>query len=397
MNEKQTSLLTFGLFVVFICCLVGFGVIAWLSGGVDFRGYYGAALLVREGGNPYDYRQLAPVLERVTGFMGNNPYFYPPWFCLFFIPLTFLPFAVARAVWLAFNVFLFWGTLELIMRTLGWKYATWHKYLLYLGLLFMFGIYCLRSEQAGFLLLLGVALFVWAWQQEKPIWAGLGVVLLLTKPQATFLLLFCLGVWALVKNRPIALWTGVWVGGLTAVSTLFIPRWWSFNREGFGAGLSVELDGADAVAAERVNTTLSDFLAFQFSIDPPVQTIIIGLMVILAFILIGYSWWRTQNVLILLQSSLLATLLITPYTLQYDYPPLAFVVIWSLITLSNVPSKRRGIIWGLLLISILVPLLQSWSYQGYWLLLAVFGMYSAVLFSSHKTNATPSATPRTGL
>lgn len=189
----------------------------------------------------------------------------------------------------------------------------------------------------------------------------------------------------------------MWAGGLTAVSTLFIPRWWSFNREGFGAGLSVELDGADAVAAERVNTTLTDFLAFQFGIDPPMQTIIIGLMVILAFILIGYSWWRTQNVLILLQSSLLATLLITPYTLQYDYPPLALVVIWSLVALPTLPKTWRRVNWGFLAVGITVPLMQSWSYQGYWLLLAVCGMYSVVLFFSHKTDATPLATPRTGL
>ena len=73
---------------IFILSLAGFGLYAGFHPGTDFRGYYGAALLVRHGGNPYEYAQLAPVLEEVSGFQGNNPYFYPPWYCLFFVPLT---------------------------------------------------------------------------------------------------------------------------------------------------------------------------------------------------------------------------------------------------------------------------------------------------------------------
>ena len=107
MNQKQTALLNFGTIIIFAMLLIGFGIFAWFGGGIDFRGYYGAATVVRLGGNPYDYRQLAPILEQITGYQGNNPYFYPPWFSLIFIPLTYLPFQVARAIWLLANLVYF--------------------------------------------------------------------------------------------------------------------------------------------------------------------------------------------------------------------------------------------------------------------------------------------------
>jgi len=42
-------------------------VIAFYSYGVDFRGYYSAARVLLNGGNPYDYSLVASVLLDVTG------------------------------------------------------------------------------------------------------------------------------------------------------------------------------------------------------------------------------------------------------------------------------------------------------------------------------------------
>jgi len=71
--------------------------------GQDFRGYYAAARVLLEGGNPYEYSQVARVLIDITGWAGNNPFYYPLWFGWFFVPFTLLPFQTARAVWMLFN------------------------------------------------------------------------------------------------------------------------------------------------------------------------------------------------------------------------------------------------------------------------------------------------------
>src|SRR5262249_37484433 len=82
--------------------------VAFILYGQDFRGYYAAARVLLAGGNPYDYYQVAPLLLKITGKMGNNPYYYPPWFAWLFIPLSVLPFQIARAVWMVFN-FVLWN------------------------------------------------------------------------------------------------------------------------------------------------------------------------------------------------------------------------------------------------------------------------------------------------
>jgi len=83
---------------------VWLAVISFVLYGMDFRGYYAAARVLLAGGNPYDYQQVAHVLLEITGEMGNNPYYYPPWFAWFFIPFVVLPFQIARAAWMVFNL-----------------------------------------------------------------------------------------------------------------------------------------------------------------------------------------------------------------------------------------------------------------------------------------------------
>ena len=190
-------------------------------------------------------------------------------------------------------------------------------------LLLMFGAYCLRSEQVGILLMFGLGLFVWAIAQKKPAWAGVGILILLTKPQVTFLLLFCLGLWALFYFRPVAWWSVIWVGVATVIASIAIPQWWAFNKDGFGAGLSVELAGADDVVAERVNTTLIDFLAYQVGIPPAAQTWIFIIITLIVLVLLVYSWQQTQHLYILINSSLLASLLITPLCPTIRLSPLS--------------------------------------------------------------------------
>src|SRR5688572_9349266 len=103
MNAEKTrwlNRLDFAMLAMWLMLSVILAIISFVLFGQDFRGYYAAARVLLAGGNPYDYHLVARVLLDVTGEMGNNPYYYPPWFSWLFIPVVFLPFQIARAIWM---------------------------------------------------------------------------------------------------------------------------------------------------------------------------------------------------------------------------------------------------------------------------------------------------------
>jgi hypothetical protein len=176
--------------LVFFLILFGLAWLYFQLGGMDFRGYYAPALLVTRGGNPYDYAQLAPVLEEITGFAGNNPYFYPPYFLLIFFPFLLLTFDAARLAWLLLSAGLFYASLELLRGALGWQVTGWRKWSAYLLAALLLAAICMRSEQATVLVLFGLALFLHSVGRRRAALAGLGLLLMTVKPQVS--LLVCL-------------------------------------------------------------------------------------------------------------------------------------------------------------------------------------------------------------
>jgi hypothetical protein len=131
---------------------VWLAVVSFLLYGVDFRGYCAAAHVLLSGGNPYDYHQIAPVLLRITGEMGNNPYYYPPWFAWFFTPLAPLPFPIARAVWMIFNLVIWNLGLWNLGKIVKWPAKGWRLYAFYCLATFSFAWITWRYEQAGILI-----------------------------------------------------------------------------------------------------------------------------------------------------------------------------------------------------------------------------------------------------
>jgi hypothetical protein len=240
-SRFQLGLSEFASLAAFVLILIGFGYIAFTRGGVDYRGYHAAAVLILRSGNPYDYAQLAPVLEEIAGFQSNNPYFYPPWFALIFLPLTILPFEAARVVWIIINLVLFVVSVEWTRDLLEWNVEGWRKWVAFLGAFLTFGAFCLISEQAGILLLFGAALALRSLKQGRSALAGLGLVILFTKPQATILAVFLLGLWMLLKKPKSAIWAVAWVIILTIAASIAMPNWWSFESAGFGQGLLYQL------------------------------------------------------------------------------------------------------------------------------------------------------------
>ncbi len=330
-NETWIRRLDFFALAVWLGLGLWLGIAAFVLYGMDFRGYYAAAHVLLTGGNPYDYRQVAPVLLQVTGEMGNNPYYYPPWFAWLFLPLTALPFQIARAVWMAFN-FVIWNLgLWNLGRIFEWPLEGWRRYVLYALATFSFAWITWRYEQAGILLFAILVAAILAIQNEQWNRAGFWLALLLIKPNVTAILAAGLCLWLMRRRqwRPVLVMT-LCLGILLTISTLLTPDWYKpFFQPGFGQGLTAVLDGPDKVVALRINTTLPDWLKALGVGGRWSLPIYAGMALIGGIVFFG-TIWHSRSFLQVTTVSLLTSYALTPYAMQYDNPALVIVVFWAL-------------------------------------------------------------------
>ena len=348
--KKSLALSIFAEQAAFWLLLLGVGGLAWWLGGVDFRGYYAAAVAVKQGVNPYDYSQLAPILEHITGYVGNNPYYYPPYYSLVFLPLTLVDFQIARAIWLLINLGLFIIALELSVRIVD--YRNQHKWLLYIGLLLGLGTYCLRSEQTGIIMLLGLGMILWNIKHKKVIPLAVGLALIFLKPQVSWLAIIAVGFWLLTRYRRALISSIAFMIILIGLSVIAIPNWHELPVDFSGLWETNE-------GSTRVNATLYDYLTYQHNVTNPIL-IITGVIIISA--LIVTALWVTRNDIVpFIGIAYAGGLALTPYALQYDYVPLVLMVLWVI----KEAQSNKVIIYTLLGAGGLVLIWQSWSYQGY--------------------------------
>lgn len=336
------KLLDFASLAALVMLLAGMVWAAFSIYGVDFRGYYAAAKVLLDGGNPYDYHQVAPVLFEISGWVGNNPYYYPPWFAMALTPLASLPIQGARMVWLIINVLLLWAGMHLSLAALEWEMRGWRRWLTYISLAYLLAWVCLRFEQTGLLLFFLLSLTLWALRRNNHILAGIALALLLTKPPVTLLVfgILLLANWQ-QGNRRVIICTLGSLAILLVISTLVLPGWFlePLKRD-FGLGLAHELDGPGVIVARRINSTFLDWSAALGFEGNPAKVAYASLAVLCAVLL-----WRAfrrgdeMNYLASLSSAL--GLVVTPYALQYDYPILAFPLLWIYKALAQTQGWRR--------------------------------------------------------
>jgi hypothetical protein len=339
--------------------------------GVDFRGYYAAARVALDGGDPYDYRIVSQVLLEMTGDMGNNPYYYPPWFCLAMMPFVLLPFQTGRVVWIGLNVLLFWFGSQLAFDVLDWQIRGWRRWLVILSAAYLLFWLSMRSEQLGTALFFLAVLSLWGYRRRKPWLAGITLALLCTKPNVTWLLVPCLGVFYLKYQRNAAWWAVGTLLGLLVVSTIVFPGWYLHLTEpGFGAGLTIELDGPDRVRSGRLNTVLRDWLK-PWAVDEWLYWAIWGSLVVGSAAAMWLAWRNVRDAPYWVSLSAAVGLLVTFYALQYDYPPLILALFWSWHALPKAPKVARWVAGTILAFVLSVPLWEHPVYEGYWILLGV--------------------------
>lgn len=379
-NKRTKQLLPF----VFFLSLIIFAATAYANPGVDFRGYYGAALLVRQGGNPYDYAQLTPILKKISGFKGNNPYFYPPWYCLFFIPMTYLPFRWAQVLWIFINIALFYPSLEWIWDAVNPKIPAWFRWMIFTIVNIMFGYRSLLSENSGFVIFFGLALILRGIKKEKMGIAGLGLAIMLLKPQTSFVIALMLAIWALKENSKLLLSTIFWLTSLLIVSLIFFPHWWNFDTNNFGLGISYYQDGADTITAKRAAATLYDWLRYFWGVTDWLFYVIVILFGMLGILILHSTWKHLHTPIYILTSTVLINMLLTPYALFYDYVILILPFFVILKSLPRLQKTRRWISITLLAAAGIVQFPLAFEFQAYWLLIFIVGAYLPVLQTASK-------------
>jgi hypothetical protein len=221
--------------------LLGISVARTRAGSfVDFQSYYQAAVTVREGGplyahalrwrdasltialpggSPLAAEASPPAIEGIT-VVGLSPYVYPPGLAVALVPLTFLPFGVASALWLGLLVASIVGTVYLVSGILIPKAKGWSRLLIVVALtggLAIFGPSRI-SLLFGQIDLLLVFLATLSWSafsagrdNRGGVWLGLAVAI---KPTLAFLMIFFL--W----KRAYRAFT---IAGLTSATAMLAP------------------------------------------------------------------------------------------------------------------------------------------------------------------------------
>lgn len=370
MDTSREKLFDFAALCLWILASIAFAVYVFLAFGQDFRGYYAAARVLLEGGNPYDYAQVARVLVAVTGWAGNNPFYYPLWFGWSFIPFTLLSFQTARAVWMFINWALWIYGLFRMQQLLDYPSKGWRGWILYLLATFIFAWTTWKFEQAGVLLFVITIEILISYKKEQWTRMGIFMALALIKPNIMLLPLAALVLWLILNRRwqPVRTTLLVFLA-LVVITTVLTPDWYRpFFQPNFGQGLTEVLDGPGQVTGERLNSTLLDWLKW-FSVP---ETIRYGIYLI-ALITALWILWRSirisKSILDVAAVALLASFAITPYALQYDFTPLVLVLFWALAMSRNAKGRMVPILIVVFLASVLI-----WERpisDGYWIVVGL--------------------------
>ena len=372
---KTKNLIDFAALSAWVLASGFMVIVSFLLFGEDFRGYYAAARVLLQGGNPYDYAQVSPILLEATGRMGNNPYYYPPWFAWLFTPIAWLPYGIARALWAFCNLILWLVGLWNLGRFLDWPPVGWRRWTLFLFATIQFAWITWRYEQAGILLLTLLVATLFALREEKWGWAGLWLALLLTKPNVTFLLVISMGAWLLVQRK----WKPVLtmllsLFALLSVTTLATPGWYRpLFQNGFDNGLVNVLDGPGKIVGIRINTTLLDWLNL-LGIDGKLRIAIYLLAGAVGAIVLIWMILRSSDLVQVTVVTILVGFALTPYALQYDFPLLTLPLFWAVARLSQSGRMFWVGMVGLNAFNFGVLVWERPISDGYWIVLGLIAL-----------------------
>ena len=238
---------------------------------------------------------------------------------------------------------------------------------------FIFAWTTWKFEQTGILLFAVMVEILIAFRKQQ--WNRMGIYLALSliKPNIMLLPVVTLAAWlSYNKNlRPVLVML-VMLAGLTLITTLLTPDWHQpILQPNFGRGLTETLDGPDQVTGIRLNTTLLDWLKLLL-VPKGLRHIIYVIVMTLGLSILVITVWKSKSIIQTAATSLLITFAITPYALQYDYPPLAIVLFWAAALSNYARSNKISLLIILFIASVLI-----WERpisDGFWIVIGLWGL-----------------------
>jgi hypothetical protein len=330
-----------------------------------------------EGENPYDYFQVAPVLEEVTGRIGNNPFYYPLWFGWFITPLTLLPFQAARAIWMAFNLVIWIVGLIRLRSLLDFPRKGWRTWSLNLLATLLFAWMTWKFEQTGILLFAFSVEILIAFKNRQ--WDRMGIFLAaaLIKPNIMLIPVGIMALWLIRRKvfRPVVVMS-VLVLGLIVVTTILTPDWYQpILRPNFSQGLTEVLDGPGRTTGVRLNTTLMDWLK-MLQVPDGMRVVLYAVAIVIGLWISVRVVWNSNSFIEATVAALLVNFAVTPYALQYDFPPMTIALFWGMAL-----AVRAGSLKIPALLLAMIASVLFWEKpisDGYWI---VIGLCLLVLWA----------------
>ncbi len=328
----------FAAFSLFIVLSIALAFLAYSFGGVDFGVYYAAGRVLLQGGNPYDYGQLADEIVSSIGVL-NNPFYYAPWFAWLMSVLALFPYNAARIVWAVLNLGLWYSSLYHLSVLIRWPAPGWRQWGGYLFATVLFAWSTWGSEQVGVLILFLLTSILVLYQGKRFIFMGVLMALVLFKPNITAIPLLVFSVWLLMRCQ--------WQPVLTMAVTLFVlvlisvlgsPGWYlALLQPDKLTGLNYTLNESGEIQIQRYSTTLLDWLA-AYHIDGAAAY---GAYALAGLAGIGVVLWivkKTSEPISLMALVVLVNFALLPYALFYDYSSLVLTLFWVNFRFSMKPA-----------------------------------------------------------
>lgn len=314
----------------------------------DYRAYWSASYLLRQGQNFADPTRLYEIEHELTHLEANYSFmtWNPPWLLVLLEPYTFVSFDQSSWWWLLTNLALAYIGFTLLGHHLATERAT-RRWIPLLGALLLLSpptLAGLMSGQVNFLVLFGLAMFVIQWDRGRDGPAGAALALTMIKPHLVYLTL------------PL-----IWL------ESIRLRRW------RVGLGFLLVLCGLTAVALIQRPTFVFDYAGTMASgslLDW--QTPTLGGWLDLAM---GWRWAKLMGIAVLpiavilwrfgpqremsrlVETTLLLSVMTAPFGWSYDQVLILIPVLHAVVDLMEGGLPRAlSRLWAVLLIALDVAL-----------------------------------------
>ena len=347
---KRSIIIPASVLLVIVIFAVAIYIPNTLPVGSDFSALYYADLALVNGVHVYDIPNMEALASSTTEIPEENffmPRFpYPPWYMLSTFYLGLMPIQSAGALWFELNLVMLF--LSVWFLTDGWN-GRLRLIAFPLALFFLPVLGALSVGQYDFPALLGTSLLIYSLRKENVALTTLGVVLLTFKPHIGALILLSVLGWLIVGRNNFgrrAMRSIFVTGTVMGIVSLIADPLWFINYPKMLLGYQDEGNVSSCSECSSVPIWLSRWLFDGSLKQAAVIALVLLIVLVVLFWMIRKSLVRLPELLI--TSTLLTTLLVSPYLYNYDF--ILLLVPFAILVNSTGVAPKIGAI-----LSYLVP------------------------------------------